>query len=406
MTTTQRAAKVLVFGCWDRGCGYPRSDALLEAMRRRGVVVHECHFTMPYRGPEKRRLLRRPHLWPGYLLSKLRVRRGAARMLRRAIAEFRPDIVLVPYPGYFTVHWARAVWKGPLVLDLFLSAYDTAIIDRHYFPPGSLMARFMLRLDRRACAAADRVLVDTPNNVEFVAGMVPDGADSVRWVPVSDPHEPNPPAPYAPPAAGQRMEVLFFGTGVPLHGLFHLIEAMHTCERVRLTLFGGSFEDRCRARLVPPQRLRRLDEFAPEREIRRHLGSTHLVAGVFGTSPKTSRVVPFKVMLALATGRPVITADTPAIRTFLRSDEFIAVPPGDAAALSATLQGLVDQPGRLAQVAEAGHRAYQRCFSLEVVGQRLLDVFAELGVAHAPAAQQLPVAALSASSTPESLGSA
>ena len=46
------------------------------------------------------------------------------------------------------------------------------------------------------------------------------------YVPVSDPDAPDRPAPYRPPQPGAALDVLFFGTGVPLHGLDVLLDAV------------------------------------------------------------------------------------------------------------------------------------------------------------------------------------
>ena len=128
------------------------------------------------------------------------------------------------------MRWVRSWFRGPVILDLFLSAYGTAIEDRRMFGPRSVPARLFRRLDRRACRAADLVLLDTPQHAQLVAELLaPDRAD-VDWVPISDPDEAGVGAsPLPARAEGRPLELLFFGTGVPLHGLQTLIQAVATC---------------------------------------------------------------------------------------------------------------------------------------------------------------------------------
>ena len=179
--------------------------------------------------------------------------------------------------------------------------------------------------------------------------------------------------------AGSDLEVLFFGTGVPLHGLGYLLDAISRCERVRLTLVGGSQEDRQRAAAMPSSKVRLLDPFVPTSELRDLMTRAHLVAGVFGRSEKTARVIPFKVMMALAIGRPVITGRTPAISTLLTDGvECVTAPVGDGPALGRVLQSLADDPSHLALFATAAREAYEREFSLQRVGQRMLSVCHEV----------------------------
>ena len=371
--------RVLVFGSWDRGDGYPRATALLDGLRQMGAEVTECYAEVPYSGSEKRRLLRSPWLWPSYWWSMRKIRKQALRQLQQAIAMQVPDLVLVPYPGHFAVHWAKKVWSGPIVLDLFLSAYDTAVVDRKLFRPGSMMAGLLRHLDRRAAQAAHGVLLDTVQNADYAARLTGLPRAKFHVVPVSDPGEPPIPLSYRRPVAGRDLEVLFFGTGVPLHGLSYLLDAVACCERVQLTLVGGSQEDRQRAAAMPASKVKLLDPFVPTSELRDLMTRAHLVAGVFGRSEKTARVIPFKVMMALAIGRPVITGRTPAISTLLTDGvECVTAPVGDGPALGRVLQSLADDPSHLALFATAAREAYEREFSLQRVGQRMLSVCHEV----------------------------
>ena len=47
-----------------------------------------------------------------------------------------------------------------MVLDLFLSAYDTAVVDRALVATDSMAARWLRSVDTRACQSADLVLLD------------------------------------------------------------------------------------------------------------------------------------------------------------------------------------------------------------------------------------------------------
>ena len=295
------------------------------------------------------------------------------RELRAAIQAHRPDLLLVLYPGHVTVRWARSVFRGPIVLDLFLSAYDTVVEDRKMLRPASPWAWLLKRLDRRACQAASLVLVDTGQHADHLAELLGYPRERMEWVPVSDPEELPRKVHYPGLTSGDRLEVLFFGTGVPLHGLSTLLDAVDRCRNLRLTLIGGGSEDRARAQAMGVDKVRLLDTFVPHGVVRGHLEHTHLVAGIFGDSDKARRVIPLKVMLALSVGRPVVTADTPAVHELLRPGmDCLVVPPGDIEALAKLLQGLADDRGPLPALADAARHAYERTFSLTRTGSRLL----------------------------------
>lgn len=367
---------VLFCGAWDEGPGYPRATSLRQGLQAFGVAVRECRA--PSLGRDKQRLLRSPWRWPAAWLQQRRQRRRLLREFAAAVQASRPSCVVVPYPGHGVVRAVRAASDVPVVLDLFLSAYDTVVEDRAWVAPGSLAAAWLQRLDREACAAADLVLLDTPANAAYVAELTGLPAERFAWLPVHDPHA-EAPAPWQPSRDGM-LEVLFFGTGVPLHGLSTLIDAVARTFRVRLTLVGGNRIDRADAQAVlGTKRLRLLPEFVSRAELHRLLGQSQLVAGVFGASGKTQRVVPFKVVHALAAGRPVVTAETPAACQWLDgSGAAFFVPSDDVKALGTLLEELAAAPARVAAAATMARPAYDRHFGTERLAQRWREVLARL----------------------------
>ncbi len=368
---------VLFCGAWDEGPGYPRTAALRASLQSQGLTVAECR--LPGAGAGKREVVRRPWRWPGALWALLRQRWALVRRLRVLCRGPRPAAVVVPYPGHGVIRAVAAHSPSPVVLDLFLSAYDTAVLDRGWFPPGSLPARWLRRLDRNACAAADLVLVDTAENAAFLAELTGLPPERFAAVPVADPDAPLVPAPLPPPAAAGRLQVLFFGTGVPLHGLRTLLTAVVQAPAVDLTLVGGTADDRAFAARALGPRLHLGDPFESRALLQRRIDAAELVAGVFGTSAKAGRVVPFKVAHALAAGRPVLTAGTPAVARLLdERDGVFTVPAGDPAALAAMLQELAAAPARLRAAAAGARAAYDRHFAVERTGERLLALLAGL----------------------------
>jgi glycosyltransferase involved in cell wall biosynthesis len=370
----------LFAGAWDEGPGYPRTAALRQGFAAAGIEVSECR--MPGLGARKRALLRRlwRHPWrlPGCLLGALWRRWRFARELRAALRRERPDLVVVPYPGHFAVRAVAAAAEVPVVLDLFLSAFDTAVIDRGLFAERSLPAGWLRALDQRACAAADLVLLDTPEHARHVRDLVGLPPERFDWVPIGDPEAPDRAAAYVAPPPG-RLRLLFFGTGVPLHGLPVLIAAVRQVPAVQFVLVGGTPADRELAQVQLGGRVDLQPEFVARARLQEMIEDADLVAGVFDSGGKAARVVPFKVVHALAAGRPVVTADTEAVRRCLCDGEgAFLVPAGDAAALAARLRALAAEPSVLAAAAAAARGVYERCFAPVPVGARLLEALAVL----------------------------
>ena len=92
------------------------------------------------------------------------------------------------------------------------------------------------------------------------------------------------------------------------------------------------------------------------------MAASDVCLGVFGTSPKSQRVIPNKVFDALAVGRPVVTADTPAVREVLTHGEKAWLcPPGDPDALAERpARACGPMPAARRRLARPGPRALRR----------------------------------------------
>ena len=396
MSPAGRRLRVLIAGTWDDGPGYPRTRALRAALEHLPLRVALCHEPPPTAGQSKQRLVRSPWRWPAHWLATRRARRNLQSTLTLALHEFQPDVVFVPYPGHAAVHWIRERFTGRIVLDLFLSAHDTIVEDRQLLRPGSFGARYLARLDRTACAAADLVLMDTPQSVARAVqqtGLPPAHFD---WIPIGDPEAPTHVEVRESVSAtegGSELEMIYLGTGVPLHGLSHLLDAFDAswrpgnlaCPRAwRLTLIGGDRRSRRRAASLSKVELG--PQFVAAATWSEALRNCDAVAGIYGRSAKADRVVPFKVVHGLAAGRVVVTAETAAVRERLSENECVTVPPGDGLAIRSALNALAADVHWRGRVERRARAAYDREFSSAAIAEHWRRVLRLPAAASAPPA--------------------
>ena len=344
--------RVLYFGTYERA--YPRNAQVISCLRRAGVEVAERHEPV-WEGREQK--------WSVGASVLPRLALAQARLLRRPREAF--DAIVVGYPGHLDLPAARRASRGrPVVFNPLVLLADTLVEDRGRFRPGSLAARALEAIDRRALRSADLVVADTQAHAEHIArlaGLAPErvavcfvGAEEGVFRPGWEPQEP--------------FTCVFVGKLIPLHGLETILAAARLASEIRFRVIGSGQLDPLLA--AAPANV----EWVPWVEYERLPDELHRAGcalGIFGTSAKAARVIPNKAFQALACGAPLVTADTSAARELLADGESaLLVPPGDPSALAAAVRRLAADAALAARVAGGGLATYRAQASEEVLGAR------------------------------------
>ena len=360
--------RVLLWGSYDTS--KPRIRLLREGMQCAGLGLTEVHAPV----------------WED-VVDKSQIR-GAAAKLRRLwkllwaypallwglVRADRPDVLLVAYPGLLDVMIARIAatwWRVPLMFDVFISIYDTVVLDRRILRPGAFAARALRSLEARCLRWADLPFMDTAAHARYVeslfklppghVGHVWVGAEIVRF----------PPLPPKARNATDPLRVLFYGQFIPLHGIATIIEAAHQLRDapVEWILIGeGQESNRIDAMLRrnPLPKVQRID-WVPYETLIAQLAQADVCLGIFGTSEKAANVIPNKVFQIIAAGCAFITRDSSAIRELVSEPgaDAVLVPAGDASALADAVRArLLQVPG------EVAGRTAQRVVGPDIVGQQ------------------------------------
>jgi glycosyltransferase involved in cell wall biosynthesis len=344
--------RVLYFGTYERD--YPRNAQVISCLRRAGVEVVERHVRV-WDG--------RRESWKAGGRAAARLAAAELRLLRRPRVPF--DVLVVGYPGHLDLAAASWIARGkPVVFNPLVSLADTFVADRGRFGAGSLPARALEAVDRRALRTADLVVADTEANADFLARLagLPRarvrvcfvGAEERLFAPGWQPAEP--------------FTALFVGKLIPLHGVDTILEAARVAPELRLRVVGSG-------QLDPLLRNRPANvEWIPWVEYERLPDELHRAGcalGVFGTSAKAARVIPNKAFQALACGTPLVTGDTPGARELLRNEaSALLIPPGDAEALANALRRVAGDPNLSRSLSDGGLAAYREHASEEVLGRR------------------------------------
>jgi glycosyltransferase involved in cell wall biosynthesis/SAM-dependent methyltransferase len=376
----ERPLRICLFGTYDR-IAHPRIAILEAALHAAGAEVVEAHAPTWQGGTEEKL---RAAVNPLRPVALLRLAGAWVRLARRFRQVGPQDIVLVGYFGHLDVHLARLLaGRRRVVLDMFLSVYDTVVLDRASVAPGSLRARLCRLVDRAAVRASRLALLDTDAQVEFCTRVLGIPAAKLAGVPVgAEPAR----FPAHPPPEGGPLRVLFYGSFIPLHGTGTLAAAIQLLDGapIELTVVGRGQERAAFDRQLAGAANVTVLNWVDYDRLGELVADHHVVVGVVGTTDKASRVVPNKVYQAACAGRAIVTADTPAIREAFTDGEVALVPPGDPEALAAMLRALAADRDRVVALGRRARARFERDHAPEPLGRRLTAILQQAERAEPP----------------------
>lgn len=347
---------ILYFGVYEPG--YARNWVLINGLRKNGVDVLELK-----QKPGRFALFK---LFFSYLKFKQKY-----------------DAMIVGFPGQEVMFLARVlVWRKPIIFDAFTSHYGGYILDREKWAKNSLRARYFRFLDKWSCNLADIVLLDTNAHIEFFVKEFNLPIEKFRriWIGANDDN--------FKPIEWKRYEdnkfhVIFFGTYVPLQGAEYIIRAAKLLESQKdiVFYFIGKGQDKPKsiglANELGLKNIEFIDMMSSE-DLRTEIAKSDIVLGLFGNTPKTPLVIPNKVYEALAMKKPVITADTPAIRELFGENDLMLVKIADPKALADAILRLKKDPRLMGILAINGYNKFKSNASPRVLGGVLKNIADEL----------------------------
>jgi len=276
--------------------------------------------------------------------------------------------------------WARRSGV-PLIFDPLISAYDKQVDERAKLAEGSWRAQRLLAWERKIFSLADRVVADTPAHADYFQQVlgVPRERLSVLMVGAEE-------GLFSPCPAQQEnkpLEVLFYGSFIPLQGPQVIVDAARCCadKDVVWTLLGdGPLRESCEQAAKGLENVR-FEDWVPYEQLPQSICKADILLGIFGTTTKAGRVVPNKAYQALASGRPLVTRSSNAYpREVLEAqDSGISwVPAGDAEALARCLEVLAADGKGLSLRGEQAAATSERWFSNEMIAHQLEAILGEV----------------------------
>ena len=325
------SASIVLWGTYD--IGKPRVRNLISALKRLDPEIASSHF----------------NLWAGVEdKSQIRAKVFISIFARLIICypwlifqycRLPPHkVVVTAYPSVLDslVIWPFAKLRGAkLCGDLFLSLYDTAVVDRKILKESSLFARLLYQLERQMLRLTDFVLTDTETQKAYLCHLYAIDPKKVHivWVGAEDGFSKRPP--HIRSSSLNVSTVLFYGQFIPLHGLTNLVKAIRHIEAsgrkdILFHIVGHGQQAAEIDHLIETMGLEsiRRTAWVDYEELPALIASADVCLGIFPAEGKGCRVIPNKLFQMMAIGRPIVTADTAGIREILK--------PGPGIRLTAT----------------------------------------------------------------------
>ena len=378
----QAAPRLLVAGVHQATDAYPNTLYRLRHLKDHfdAHEINEPLWTTPEGGLASVRSPLRA-LW--------RALAAHVRLAWRVVTGSRKDIAYVPYPAIgvaLVLGLLPRGWRPPrIVLDGFISVYDTIVNDRRVWKPGDLRSRMLWALERRAFRVADIVVVDTRQNADFYAQVFRLPSNRFVPIPLATNESVYAPRPYRPTHGPCR--VLFMGTLVPLHGIETIARAVRLlADRtdVQFRILGdGHDAAKLQAALEGLTNVVWQRRWHSAKELAEEIAESDICLGIFGATDKTQRVCPYKLYAYAAIGRATITGDTEWLRSAAADKldaPFYAVPINDPQALADAIGYLAHNPAERGRLARDANTFYEKLLanarSLPILDNLLMEVAA------------------------------
>lgn len=285
----------------------------------------------------------------------------------RALAE-EYDVIVVGYPAYILVPFARLISRKPIIFDAGWSLYEGTVVARGLYKRQPLQRLYYWCIDWIAYQSAHLVLLESNEQIAYYQKLlrVSDRMPRRLFTGVNEKEF------FMNPSIEKRKEftVLFRGYANPEAGLPQVMEAARILqsEGVRFLIISpnANLQDL-------PTNIELHKGFFAVDQLRHWMQSCQVSIGQVSTHERLGRTIPHKAYESMILGIPFLTADTPAVRELFANESAIFVEPGNVADIVAQIRSLKNDPDRSIEIVRNASRCYIEKCSNEVLALEIIS---------------------------------
>ncbi len=343
--------KICYFGIYQKD--YPRNNILIKGLRENQVKVIECCSRA--KGLKK--------YWELFF-KHWRIRKDY-------------DIMVIGFLGQSIIFFAKLLTRKPIILDAFVSLYNTAVFDRKRFSANSLKGRYFYFLDKYSCKLADKVLLDTQAHVEYFVKTFNLPLEKFHRIFVGS----NDQIFYPRKKIKKQDQFLvhFHGYLVPFHGAKYILKAAEILKQENIQFQFITRFDKNYQQIKKQAEEKKLKinfiETVSYQKLAEYINQADVCLGVFGLTPKLDKVIPNKIYEALACQKPIITARVKVIEELLKDEEnCLLVKTGNGQDLANKILELKQDQNLLEKIAKNGYLLYKERLRPQILGKELKEI--------------------------------
>jgi glycosyltransferase involved in cell wall biosynthesis len=347
---------VCYFGIYKKD--YTRNNIFINGLTQNGIKVIECQS------------------------SKKGLKKYFDLFIKHWKIRKKYDILIVGFPGQSVVWLAKLISNKKIIFDAFLSFYDSMIFDRKTHKSKSLMAMRYWLLDWISIKLANIILLDTQQHVDYFVKTFKVKTDKCRRIFVGANDQIF--KPLIKIKHSNKKIIHFHGNFIPLQGIKYIIKAADILrdDNYCFRIIGQGQEFKMIKDLVNQLDLQNNISFIDPvslQELPQLIADSDLCLGIFGDTNKTQRVIPNKVYEYLACAKPIITAETPAMKELFDARAgVIFCRAADASDLAKKIREAFLDIDLLNSIAADGHEVFKRKVLPQKLVQQLIKILEEV----------------------------
>jgi len=340
--------RILYFGSYNKD--YARNRVLIKGAKENNLTIIECS-------------------------SQKSIKTRFFTLIKKALKKDF-DIIFAAYPSHldmFTAKIISIIKRKPIIFDAFISTYDTMINEWKYGTRYSPKGIYYHWLDKTSCQMADLVILDTEEHIDYFIKEFNLKRDKFACIPIGADEEIF--HPRKKTRTSKKLRILYYGHTNPLHGFPHIVEAAKLLKNekdIEFMFIGDNRWFRYERDKNKTLGNVKFKNAVPFKEIAQYIADADICLGVFGTTTKAQNVIPNKAYEILAMQKPLLTADTKAVKKYLKNKEnAILCKTGSAKEIAQSILFLKNNPKLRDKISKNGYKLFKNNFTTKKIGHRL-----------------------------------